>query len=306
MGASGEGVKPRVSVVAPQVSVVVPHYRDLARLDRCLTALGAQTYSPERLEIVVADNASPEGEAAVAKVIAGRARLTTVAEKGAGPARNGGVAAAAGEVLAFTDADCLPDPGWVAAGVAALEGADFVGGRMQVLVDDPEKPTPVEAFELVFAFDNEHYVTRLGFTVTANLFCRRAVFDAVGGFRVGVSEDLEWSMRARAKGFCLGYAADALVGHPARRTWPELTAKWRRINSETYGLSAGRPGRALGWLLRGALMPLSAVAHTPRALTSPRLSGPAQRWGALEVLYRMRFWRMADALRVVRSDGDAR
>jgi GT2 family glycosyltransferase len=285
----------------PKVSVIVPHYRDLARLDRCLAALGAQTYPQDQFEVIVADNASPEGEAAVAAAIAGRARLVTVSEKGAGLARNGGVAAARGDLLAFTDADCLPDPGWLAAGIARLADADVVGGRMQVLVGDPARPTPVEAFEVVFAFDNEHYVRRLGFTVTANLFCPRSVFERVGGFRVGVSEDLEWSRRATDAGFRLAYAPDALVGHPARRTWPELVGKWRRINSETYGLSIGQPGRAMRWLARGALMPLSAVAHTPRVLGSDKLATFGQKWGALGILYRLRFWRAADAVRVLQS-----
>src|SRR5436189_258200 len=77
-------------------------------------------------------------------------------------------------------------------GLEALAQADFVGGRMQVLVEDPARPRPAEAFEAVFAFDNRRYVEEMGFTVTANLFCPRAVFDAVGGFGVGMSEDLEW------------------------------------------------------------------------------------------------------------------
>jgi len=83
----------RSASAAPLVSVIVPHYRDLKALDRCLSAIVAQTYPKDRFEIVVADNASPEGEAALAAAIGGRARLVVVAERGAGPARNGGVAA---------------------------------------------------------------------------------------------------------------------------------------------------------------------------------------------------------------------
>jgi glycosyltransferase involved in cell wall biosynthesis len=82
-------------VDVPKVSVIIPHYRDLARLDKCLTALGRQTYPRDCIEIIVADNASPEGETAVAAAIAGRSRLVVVREKGAGLARNGGVAALA-------------------------------------------------------------------------------------------------------------------------------------------------------------------------------------------------------------------
>jgi GT2 family glycosyltransferase len=299
MGNLGIKMDSTIEAAWPKVSVIVPHYHDLARLDLCLDALERQTYPRARFEIVVADNASPEGEEAVSAVVRGRARLLVVTERGAGPARNGGVAVATGDVLAFTDSDCIPEPAWLEAAVAALREGEVVGGRMRVLAEQVGSPNPVEAFEMVFAFDNEHYVKRLGFTVTANLVCRRDTFDRVGGFRVGVSEDLEWSGRARQAGCRLVYAEDAVVGHPARTSWAELTGKWRRINAETFGLSAGRPGAKIRWLLRSSLLPISAVVHTPRVLQARDLNGWRQKAGALQVLYRLRIWRLLDALRVV-------
>ena len=89
------------ATATPHVSVIVPHYQDLDGLALCLAALDAQTYPRDRFEIVIADNNSPCGLEAVEKVIAGRAKLVSVLEKGAGPARNGAVAASRGEVLAF-------------------------------------------------------------------------------------------------------------------------------------------------------------------------------------------------------------
>ena len=286
----------------PTVSVIVPHYHDLPGLQLCLNALARQTY-PDPFEIVVADNASPEGVDAVTQVAAGRAKVVTVPDRGAGPTRNGGVAASSGDLLAFTDSDCVPDPDWLQQGLAALAQADFVGGRMQVLVEDPARPRPAEAFEAVFAFDNRRYVEEMGFTVTANLFCPRAVFDAVGGFGVGMSEDLEWCRRAGAAGFRLAYAPLAVVGHPARRTWPELRTKWRRLNAETYALTAGQPGGALRWFLRSLLLPVSALAHTPKVLGSPALNSWGQRFGAIGALYRLRLWRFADAMGLLVSGG---
>lgn len=278
---------------------MIPHYQDLDGLAHCLARLERQTFPKDAFEIVVADNASPAGEAAVAAVVAGRARLVVCTEQGAGPARNAGVAASTGEILAFTDSDCLPEPGWLEGGLAALERFDFVGGRMEVSVADPAHLAPTEAFESVFAFDNEKYVRRMGFTVTANLFCARKVFDAVGGFRVGVSEDKDWSHRARDAGYRIGYAVDAVVGHPARRTWVELQRKWRRLNQETFALALDRPrGRPL-WFLRLLALPPSAVAHTPRVLTSRALRSWKPRVLALGVLYRLRLWRFADGLRLL-------
>lgn len=284
-----------------KVSVIIPHYRDLRGLALCLAALDRQTYPRERLEIVVADNASPEGPDAVAEVIAGRAQLVVVEEKGAGPARNGGVAASTGEVLAFIDSDCVAEPAWVEAALKALPAFDFIGGRVKVLVEDPREITPVEAFERVFAFDFKTYIEKKKFTGAGNLICSRQVFDAVGGFRTGVSEDVEWSRRAQECGFRLGYAPGAVVGHPARRSWPELLSKWRRINVETFGLSARGPAGRVRWLVKALLMPASAVVHTAKVMTSPELNSPRERWRAMGVLFRLRFWRLGDSVRLLLS-----
>ncbi|MDB5453443.1 MAG: glycosyl transferase family 2, partial [Caulobacteraceae bacterium] len=140
------------------ISVVVPHYNDLERLDLCLDALERQTYPRNSFEIIVADNASPQGREVIEQVIGGRASLVVVSEKGAGPARNGGVATTRGEVLAFIDSDCVPEAAWLAEGVRALATYDFVGGRVRVLVANPDRMTPTEAFERVFAFDFKTYI----------------------------------------------------------------------------------------------------------------------------------------------------
>lgn len=276
-----------------QVSVIVPHYNDPEGLEICLAALGRQTFPAERVEIVVADNNSPQGIAAVEKIVAGRARVVTVIERGAGPARNGGAAASRGELLAFIDSDCRADPIWLAQGIKALDHCDIAGGSVDVLVKDAQRMTAAEAFECIFAFNMERYVKEKGFVGSGNLFCRRAVFEAVGPFGIGVSEDVDWSHRATAKSFRIGYAPLARVGHPARRSWSELKRKWERINLETYGLVMRRPFGRLSWLKTFLLLPLSALAHTPKVLASGRLNGQ-QKLAALGMLYRLRLWRMVD------------
>jgi GT2 family glycosyltransferase len=204
------------------------------------------------------------------------------------------VAASKGELLAFTDCDCVPEPGWLAAGIAALARAPVIGGRMTVSTS--ARKSGAEAFESIFAFDNEDYVTRKGFTVTANLFCARATFDAVGPFRVGVSEDTEWCWRARDLGFPIAYAPDAVCSHPARPDWPSLVKKWARINEESYRLAKSRNER-WGWLAKQAALPMSIVAHAPRVMTAPGLA-PGERLGALSTLASIRLWRLGDAVRL--------
>ncbi len=284
------------------VSVIVPHYSDLVGLDRCLEALEAQTYPKECFEIVVGDNNSPEGAEAVARVVAGRARLTIVTEKGAGPARNGALALARFETLALTDSDCVPHPQWLERGVGALAELDLVGGRMVVFPADTANVNSVESFELVFRFDNEDYIRRTNFTVTANLFTRRSIFDKVGGFlATGVSEDVEWCHRATAAGYRLGYKGDVIVRHPARPDWPALCKMTRRMDMEMFKLRVTSNVARIQWVLRILFYPLSAVAHTPKVLWSPNITGLGQRIGALIVLYRIRLLRSVIGFRLLIS-----
>ncbi|WP_176592702.1 glycosyltransferase family 2 protein [Sphingobium sp. EM0848] len=279
----------------PRISVIIPHYNDLSSLGDCLDALEAQSQSRDSFEIIVADNGSPIDRAAMERVTAGRARLVTVAEKGAGPARNGGVAASRGPYLAFVDCDCTPHARWLEEGVVALERHDLVGGRMVVTVDRNRAITGPEAFESVFAFDNRRYVEEEAFTVTANLFCPRRLFDEVGGFRNGVSEDKDWCHRARDAGYRIGYAEQAMVGHPARVSWDDLRNKWRRLNAETYGLFRPKPFGTVKWVMRNWLLPLSIAAHVPTVLRSPALRSMAERRAALATLVQIRLWRFVHA-----------
>jgi len=281
-----------------QVSVIVPHYNALDDLQRCLAALERQTYPREKMEIVVADNHSPCGFQTVETVVAGRARLVDVSTRGAAAARNGAIAIATGELLAFTDSDCIPHADWVEQGVAALDHYDLVGGRVVVSASDEGHISPTEAFEKVFAFDNRRYISAKHFSVTANLFCRRDHFRLVGPFHGDVSEDRDWCLRAREAGLRIGYAADAVVVHPGRRDWQELRKKLTRLNLETREWYAQSGFGRTRWLMRSLLLPASAIAHTPKVVFTRRLSTIGQRLGALRVLYRSRLWRFGNALAI--------
>jgi glycosyltransferase involved in cell wall biosynthesis len=280
-----------------RVSVIIPHYQDLAGLEICLSALERQTLPRSEFEIIVSDNDSPVGLAAVEAVVRGRAKIVTCGEKGAGPNRNAGVAASSGEVLAFIDSDCQADPDWLRAGVEGLSTYDFVGGQVTVLVDDAQRMTGPEAFESIFAFDFDTYINKKGFTGAGNMLCPRTLFDAVGGFSNGVSEDVEWSRRAIAAGFRLGYVAEAIVGHPARRTWDTLKAKWLRVNIETFLLHRRSGKSRVAWIARCLVLPASAIVHTPKALkAAKKVERLPDRLKAVATLYRIRFWRSLHCL----------
>src|ERR1700734_2185460 len=280
-------------------SVIVPHFNDYDNLDACLGLLQAQSFPGDRTEIIVADNGSSRGLDAVRGIVGSRGQVIEVAERGAGPARNAGVRASRGEAIAFIDSDCRPDKRWLEEGLAELRLADFTGGRIDVLVDDPRRMTAAEAFESVFAFQNERYVKKLNFTVTASMFVWRSGFDAVGGFENGVPEDLDWCRRARLKGYRIGFASRSIVQHPARRTMPELKRKSRRLTLE-WCEAARRDGKGAIFLLaRHWAVRFSIGPHALVAMASKRLSGTRNRILAVGALAQIRAYRFAVAHRAV-------
>ena len=289
------GAPPSIGVV----SVIVPHLDDYDNLDVCLTLLGEQTFPSDRTEIIVADNGSSRGFDAVRALVGSRGRVVEVEERGAGPARNAGVRASRGEALAFLDSDCRPDRRWLEEGLAGLAAADFVGGKVDVLVEDPRRMAAVEALESVFAFQNERYVKNRKFTVTASMFVPRSVFDAVGPFQNGVPEDIDWCRRARSKGYRIGFAPRSIVGHPARRTMDELKRKWRRLALERFA-AARRDGKGpVSILFHEWAVMLTIAPDALVLMTSRRLSGARSRFLAIGALARIRAYRFGIAHRAI-------
>jgi hypothetical protein len=181
-----------------------------------------------------------------------------------------------------------------------------MGGNVIVFPADPKRINAVEAFEMVFAFDNESFVRDRGFSVTANLFTRRSLFDKVGPFvKSQVSEDVEWCQRASSLGYQLGYCCEAVVEHPARPTWADVCKKTRRMEVEMFNLRVNSQSRRLRWVFRLVAYPFSAMAHTPRVLSSPSLKGFKQRLGALTVLYRLRLFRASVGFSLLVSEHPA-
>jgi glycosyltransferase involved in cell wall biosynthesis len=287
---------------APTVSVVIPHYNDLAGLEICHARLVKQTWPREDFEIVVADNNSACGIEAV-RAAAPLATVVPAPVQGAGPARNCGAAAASGRVLAFIDSDCVPDPEWLAEGVAALQRFDFVGGQVVTFPREAARPTSIEAYETVFNFNFRHYIEKVGFTGTGNMFVPRHVYDRVGGFRAGVAEDVDWSFRARALGYRLGYAERAVVGHPARRNWKDLEQRWARMEAEHFLLCREQRWGRVRWVIKALVMPLSVVPHAGKVLRAERLPNMRARLGAILVLGRLRLWRARRMISLASASG---
>jgi GT2 family glycosyltransferase len=279
---------------APEVSVVIPHLNDAARLEVCLTALAAQALAPERFEVLVVDNGSAAPPADLVARFAGM-RLVAESTPGPGPARNRGIALARAPIVAFLDSDCIAEPGWLpalVAGFAADPGCPILGGAVRIYTEGPGRPNVAEAFDLVYGIRQEWTIARHGFAATANLAVRRPVFDAVGPFAgLSISEDMEWGMRAKAKGFSTRFAPQAVVRHPARSSMADLRRQWDRHISHHFSMQPKTARGRAEWALRAAAMAASPVGEIPLVLRSDRLEGPRQRLDALQGVLRMRLYR---------------
>ena len=275
-----------------RAAIIIPHLNDTARLRRCLEALVPQVVREDGIELVVIDNGSSEDLSAIEADFP-KMRLVTEAARGAAAARNRGVAETAAPLLFFLDCDVVPAPDWLAKAFAAAGRADLVGGRIDVFDETPPPRTGAQAFEAVFAFDNRGYIEKKGFSVTANLLTRRDVFDAVGGFRTGLSEDADWCFRARSQGYSLVYADDLRVVHPSRGDMVALLRKWRRLVDESFLLNGTNSMARLRWAVKAVLMPISVMAHTPRILAHSALRDRGERSRAWVTLASLRLRRMA-------------
>ncbi len=280
----------------PAYAVIIPHYNDVARLEKCLAALAPQLDGTG--EAVVADNNST-ADLAPLKAAFAQIRFVTAMEKGAAAARNCGVEATTAPYLLFLDADCVPGPTWVATALAVAQRADLAGGRVGTFDETPAPRSGAEAFETVFAFQQKRYVEDVGFSVTANLVTSRAVFEDVGPYRGGMSEDMDWCFRAREKGYALIYADEMAVTHPTRSDWPALAKKWRRTTHEMFHLNGTSLAKRLKWLGRIGLILGAAVPYTLKIWRSGKLAGAGERLRATGTLWRLHLTRGGWMLRQV-------
>lgn len=280
----------------PALSVVIPHLNQPDHLARGLEALRAQENAPPA-ELIVVDN----GSRTLPEEICARhgARLLTEPTPGPGPARNRGIAEARAPLLAFIDADCRADPGWLAAIARAFEDpqATILGGDVRIPRADPQNPTALECYESVYAYRMDLYIRDQGFTGTGNLAVRRETLSEVGPFAgIEVAEDRDWGQRARAKGHRIAYVPEMRVYHPARSDISELQAKWaRQIGHDRAG--TGAAARAL-WLAKALALAASPAWGWLRIARCDRVSGWRERWLAWTVLARIRAFRAALMLRV--------
>jgi glycosyltransferase involved in cell wall biosynthesis len=276
------------------VSVVIPHLNQPDQLRSCLESLARQAFDMRRVETIVVDNGSSQPPWGICSAFDG-VRLVEEPIPGPGPARNRGVSLSRGGLLAFIDADCTADPGWLGAIEAALTGAAsamVIGGDVRIARRDPGRATMLEAYESIYAYRQEEYIARQGFSGTGNLAMARHVYDAVGPFcGIERAEDRDWGQRATRAGFSIQYVPEMIVYHPARQSFADLCTKWdRHVSHDLENAAPGLAGR-LRWLARAAAVAASPVFEARRILTSARVKTTRERLLAAGVLIKLRLYR---------------
>jgi glycosyltransferase involved in cell wall biosynthesis len=235
--------------MTPRFSIVVPTRNRPGPLAACMEAVARLRFPPASFETIVVDDGGDRPLDAALEPAVARARARVVRQPGAGPAaaRNRGAAEARGEVLAFLDDDCAPDPGWLDAldrALAADPGAGAGGRTVNALPGNPYATASQALIDYLYAYYNQPGSPEPMFT-TSNLALARARFLELGGFdqrfpRAG-GEDRELCLRWARAGGEIRYVPDAIVRHAHR-----LDLRGFLRQHFTYGRGAARFHRLRG------------------------------------------------------------
>lgn len=258
------------------ISVVVPFRNAVGFLPALLRALEAQQLPREEFEVILVDNLSTDGGAALISAFAPAFchRILSYDTRGSSyGARNVGVRAASGEILAFTDADCRPEPQWLMQIRRHYDVPDAAGtvlsGDVAFFFQDPASPW--EHFDRNVHMQNAARAGRHE-VATANMAVLRTDFLRVGEFEEVLSgADYAWSVQAAQAGLHVRFLEDARVLHPTRGDYEQMRRKLERI---AYG--QGELSRQRGLPLAREWLRYLARALLPKNSLLPALSVRAE------------------------------
>jgi glycosyltransferase AglE len=212
----------------PAVSIIVPVRNGEKTIGKLLDALLKQNYPGDKTQIIIVDNGSRDNTTGIIK----KYPVMLEQEKGkisSYAARNKGLSIANGEIIAFTDVDCIPESSWISRGVQALDkqNADIAGGRIKFIFS--EHKSAAGCFDALNNLRNDRFIhCKIG-AITANLFVRAHLFGKRGLFEeVSSGGDINWTGKALNEGFSLIYVPEAVVCHPVRNFAEILRKSWFR------------------------------------------------------------------------------
>ncbi len=231
----------------PRVTVVVPAYNEAQSLTLCLDALKAQDYPRSAVEIIVVDDGSTDETAAIAR--AADVRVICQPNRGPASARNAGIAAATGEVILFTDADCEPLPDWITQMMAPLADPTIAGVKGSYRTRQRETVARLAQCEFEERYDRLARYPTIDFVDSYAAAFRAEVLWQAGGFDPAFphanNEDVDLSYRLGRLGHRLVFNRRAVVYHRHVSSWRAyLRLKIRRGYWRIMALKM-HPGKAL-------------------------------------------------------------
>jgi glycosyltransferase involved in cell wall biosynthesis len=233
--------------IRPFVSIVIPVYNGSNTIGPLIESLLVQSYPRECYEIIIVDNGSSDNTVSIISAYENIILLHQKDVQSSYAARNLGIMHAKGDIIAFTDADCVVDSEWLKEGIALFQKKDIsiVAGAIQFTFSS-EYPTATEVWDSLVHLRNDVY-SKNGCAVTANIFVRKMVFDKQGYFsEVSSGGDFAWTGMATRAGYKMAFAPSAIVSHPAR-SFDELMKKNIRVGTGAIVSWRGR-GRSWIWI----------------------------------------------------------
>ncbi len=197
------------------VSVIIPAYNAALTIGKALEALSKQDYL-KPIEVIVVDDGSTD---ATAQVVQGFANVKYLRQDNAGPAvaRNYGARVAVGDILAFTDADCIPHQDWISLLINAFNQhkTAVVAGSYGIANPQSFLARTVHA-EIIFRHtvlmgDFPKSFGSYNFSVSKKVFWRVGGFDE--SYRNASGEDNDLSYKILKAGHCIYFERNALVDH---------------------------------------------------------------------------------------------
>jgi GT2 family glycosyltransferase len=214
-----------VTPAAPRFSIVIPTHGRPRELSRCLESLTRLEPACGGSEVIVVDDSSPEPVDPIIARFTERLAVKLIVTPRGGPAmaRNAGAAQAQGEILAFTDDDCEPSPGWLHAldECFRLDPNWLVGGHtLNAISNNIYSEGSQCLLDFVYQWQESKSDGSLRFFASNNFAVARSHFDSLGGFSPSfpfpAAEDRDFCARWIERGGKLRYAPDAQVLHSHR------------------------------------------------------------------------------------------
>ena len=201
-----------------QASVVVPVYND-DRIERCLESLFKQSLDKKYFEIILIENGTKGKYQEICEKYG--ARYFNIQQKSIPLARNIGISASLGEIIMFTDADCVPDPDWIKNLMNIFKDRNYVGFGGKIERYSPKTKTELCGKNVGLGQTELSYLQILDkpYVVSANAAFWKHELQKVGGFGEefcsGSDVDICWKLGLA--GHKIGICKNAIVFHENRK-----------------------------------------------------------------------------------------